>query len=203
MTSERQDWLARPANESLSSRLKIMAWIVSVAVLILVGMMRRPEFHISLPTGWSLSFLPLLHATLNSAVALCLMLALVCVKQGRIGLHRSAMTTALILSVVFLTCYVAYHFTTPETLFGDVDHDGLLGDAERATVGGRRTVYLALLLSHILLAAVSLPFILLTFIAGWTNRFGAHRKLVKWVFPIWLYVSVTGPICYLMLRPYY
>lgn len=203
MTNERQEWLARPADEVLSARLKIVAWIVTAAVLILVGLMRRPEFHIPLPAGWSLGFLPKLHATLNSAVAICLVLALVSVKQGKIAWHRTSMTMALVLSVAFLMCYVAYHFTTPETLFGDVDRDGLLSNAERATVGGRRTVYIALLLSHILLAAGSLPFIMLTFIAGWTNRFGAHRKLAKKVFPVWLYVSVTGPICYLMLRPYY
>ena len=64
-------------------------------------------------------------------------------------------------------------------------------------------VYLLLLISHIVLAAVSLPFILFTFIAGWTNRFAAHRRLARWVFPLWLYVAITGPVCYWMLRPYY
>ena len=70
-------------------------------------------------------------------------------------------------------------------------------------VGAMRTVYFLLLVSHIVCAAVSLPFILFTFIAGWTNRFTAHRRLAKWVFPLWLYVAVTGPVCYWMLRPYY
>ena len=66
-----------------------------------------------------------------------------------------------------------------------------------------RGVYFFLLITHISLAGISLPFILFTFIAGWTNRFAAHRRLAKWVFPLWLYVAVTGPICYLMLKPYY
>ena len=201
--SERSDWLARPPNETLSARLKMVAWVLTVAVLLLVGLMRRPEFHITLPDGCSLAFLPLVHATLNSAVACCLVFAVIAVKRGRIKQHRTAMTTALAFSSAFLLCYVAYHFTTAETLFGDADHNGVLSDQELASVGSQRNAYLALLLSHILLAAASLPFILLTFISGFTNRFGAHRKLAKWVFPIWLYVSVTGPICYFMLRPYY
>jgi putative membrane protein len=98
---------------------------------------------------------------------------------------------------------VAYHFTNAEVLYGDSNADGVLDAAERAAVGGARTAYLVLLISHIVLAGVSLPAILFTFIAGWTNRFAAHRRLSKWVFPMWLYVAVTGPICYLMLRPYY
>ena len=81
--------------------------------------------------------------------------------------------------------------------------DGILSEAERAAVGGWRVFYLLLLVSHIVLAGVSLPFILFTFIAGWTNRFTAHRRLARCVFPLWLYVAITGPVCYLMLRPYY
>ena len=69
--------------------------------------------------------------------------------------------------------------------------------------GTARVVYFALLISHVVLAAISLPFILFTFIAAWTNRFTVHRRLARWVYPMWLYVAVTGPICYLMLRPYY
>jgi putative membrane protein len=70
-------------------------------------------------------------------------------------------------------------------------------------VAASRPTYLILLISHIVLAGISLPFILFTFIAGWTNRFAAHRKLARWVFPMWLYVAVTGPVCYWMLKPYY
>ena len=107
------------------------------------------------------------------------------------------------LSIGFLLCYVAYHFTTPETLYGDANGDGTVDAAEKAATGGMRTAYLLLLISHIVLAGVSLPFILFTFISGWTNRFAAHRRMAKWVFPVWLYVAVTGPICYWMLKPYY
>jgi len=189
MNDERKEWFARPANEALSRKLTIAAWIATAAVLILVGLMRRPELRIPLPEGWSFGFLPPVHAVLNGLVAIALVGALVAVKRGKIALHRKFIFAAMGLSVVFLLCYVAYHFTTEETRYG--------GE------GWLRGVYFFLLISHISLAGLSLPMILFTFIAGWTNRFAAHRRLAKWVFPVWLYVAVTGPLCYWMLRPYY
>lgn len=203
MSDERREWLSRPPQEALSKKLGVIAWILTGMVLILVGMMRRPELKIPLPDGFSFDFLPPVHALLNSLVAVALVIALAAVKQGKILLHRNAIYAAMLLSVGFLLCYVAYHFTTTETLFGDANRDGVVDAAEKAAVGGVRTGYLLLLISHIALAGVSLPFILFTFIAGFTNRFAAHRRLAKWVFPVWLYVAVTGPICYLMLKPYY
>ena len=110
---------------------------------------------------------------------------------------------ALGLSVLFLLSYVAYHFTTPETIFGDMDHDGVLSAAERAAAGTSRTIYLVLLLSHISLAGLILPFILFTFIRAYTNQFERHRRMARWVFPLWLYVAITGPLVYWLLQPYY
>lgn len=201
METERAQWLARPPQEELARKLGIAAWILTAAVLGLVGLMRRVK--IPLPDGVSLSFLPPFHAAVNAVAAVVLVIALLAVLKGRITLHRRMMMAAMGLSVLFLLSYVAYHFTSNEVKFGDVNLDGIVDDAERARVGGMRTVYLSLLASHIVLAAVSLPFILFTFIAGWTNRFATHRKLARWVYPMWLYVAVTGPVCYWMLRPYY
>ncbi len=95
----------------------------------------------------------------------------------------------MIASASFLLCYVAYHFTTEETKFGGT--------------GAICYVYYPLLISHIVLAAFSLPFILQTWVYGFTSQVAKHRKMAKWVFPMWLYVAITGPICYLLLRPYY
>lgn len=117
--------------------------------------------------------------------------------------HRNAMYLAIGLSALFLLSYVAYHFTTPETVFGDMNHDGIVDAAELAAVGSMRTAYLVLLLSHITLAGLIFPFILFTFIRAYTGQFEKHRKMAKWVWPIWFYVAVTGPIVYLMLLPYY
>jgi putative membrane protein len=203
MDDERKQWLARAPQEALSKKLGIVAWIVTAAVLVLVGLMRRPELRIALPDGVSLAFLPGFHAGVNALAAVTLVGALIAVKQGRIALHRKFIFAAMGLSVLFLLSYVAYHFTAAEVRYGDANSDGILDAAERAAVAGTRPFYLVLLISHIVLAGISLPFILFTFIAGWTNRFAAHRKLARWVFPLWLYVAITGPVCYWMLRPYY
>ncbi|MCU0777630.1 MAG: DUF420 domain-containing protein [Akkermansiaceae bacterium] len=201
MENERAQWLSRPPREDLAKKLGIAAWILTAAVLGLVGLMRRVK--IPLPDGVSLSFLPPFHAAVNALAAVVLVIALVAVLKGRIALHKRMIMVAMGLSVLFLLSYVAYHFTSHEVKFGDVNLDGMVDEAERARVGGMRSFYLVLLITHIIFAAVSLPFILFTFIAGWTNRFAAHRRLARWVFPMWLYVAVTGPVCYWMLRPYY
>ncbi len=188
-------------NLALAKKLNVAAWVVTVAVLGLVVLMRQVK--ITLPAGTDLSFLPPLHASLNVLTAITLVVALIFIKQKQVSRHRAAIMVALGFSVLFLLSYVAYHFTSPETLFGDANHDGVVDAAERAAVGGMRTFYLILLLSHIALAAISLPFILFTFIRGFTYQVARHWKMARWVFPVWLYVAITGPICYFMLMPYY
>lgn len=184
----REEYLKQNSNLALGKKLTIATWVVTILVWALVGAMRRPE-KIPLPDGVSLSFLPAVHAFLNSLVAVFLVTALVMIKRNNVRMHKLAISAAMFCSALFLICYVAYHFTTEETRFG--------GE------GGIKIVYLSILISHIVLAAVSLPFILLTWVYGFTNQFQKHRRMSKWVFPMWLYVAVTGPICYLMLRPYY
>jgi len=189
------------ANVLLEKKLNRVAWVLTVAVLGLVVMMRRVK--IPMPEGVDLGFLPPFYATLNALTAVVLLIALYFVKQKKIQQHRNAIYVAITLSVLFLLSYVAYHFTTPETLFGDANHDGVLSELEKAAIGGTRTFYLVLLLSHIALAAGIFPFILFTFIRAYTNQIDRHRKMARWVFPLWLYVAITGPVCYFMLMPYY
>lgn len=185
----------------LARRMNIAAWIITGVVLVLVGLMRRVK--VPLPEGWDFSFLPPFHATVNALTAVVLLYAFYQIKQKNIKAHQQAIYVAIGLSVLFLLSYVAYHFTSPETIYGDLNHDGTLSAAELAAVGNSRTVYLVLLLSHIVLAALILPFILFTFIRAYTNQFEKHRRMARWVFPIWLYVAITGPVCYYMLMPYY
>ena len=189
------------ANLQLEKKLNVAAWIITVVVLGLVGMMRR--IKITMPEGLDLGFLPPFHATLNALTAVVLLIAFYYIKQKKVQQHRNAIYVAIVLSVLFLLSYVAYHFTTPETLFGDINHDGVLDELEKAAVAGIRPFYLVLLLSHIALAAGIFPFILFTFIRAYTNQIERHRKMARWVFPLWLYVAITGPICYFMLSPYY
>ncbi len=174
-----------PDTIRLEKRLNVLAYVVSAAVLFLVVLMRR----VKLDLGVDFTFLPPLHASLNALTAVILVYALWAIKRKDIQAHRRAIYAAMLCSVLFLLSYVLYHFTTPETRYG--------GE------GWLRYVYFFLLITHIALAAVTLPFILLTFIRAYTGQFERHKKMSRWVFPLWLYVAVTGPICYLMLRPYY
>ena len=199
--SELESFRSREANPVLARKLRVAVWIVTAVVLLLVGMMRRVK--IDLPEGVGFDFLPPLHAILNSGAAIALVMAVMAIKAGKVVLHQRWVYLALGCSFLFLLSYVTYHFTTPETIFGDSDGDGILGDQERAEAGAMRVVYLVILLSHITLAALSLPFILLTFVYGYTNQLKKHRSLAGKVFPVWFYVAVTGPVVYLMLRPYY
>ncbi len=189
MMSDFNNYLQRQPNLKLGKKLKIVTWVLTAAVLILVGLMRRPNLKIPLPEGMSMSFLPPVHAALNSIVAFSLIMAVWMVKKQNVKAHKLWIGVAMLSSVLFLFCYVAYHFTTMETLYGG---EGVM-----------RTVYFLFLISHIILAGVSLPFILLTWLYGFTNQFAKHKKMAKWVFPVWLYVAITGPICYFMLKPYY
>ncbi len=169
----------------LEKKLNILAYIVSFIVLLLVGAMRRIKFDL----GVDFSFLPPLHASLNALAAVALILALYFIKSKNINAHRKCIYAAMTLSALFLLSYVLYHFTTPETKFGG---EGMM-----------KTIYFVLLISHVVLAAVILPFVLLTFNRAFTGSFERHKKIARWVYPIWLYVAITGPLCYLMLKPYY
>ncbi len=188
-------------NDALARRLNRLAWLLSAMVLLLVGLMRQVK--IPLPEGWDLSFLPAFHAILNTGTSLALLLALFLIKKGKVRAHKKMIYLALGLSFVFLLSYVVYHFFVPETLYGDANGDGLLAVEERAAVGSWRTVYLILLLSHVALAAITFPFILFTFVRGYTGQFDKHRRMARWVWPFWFYVAITGPLVYWMLRPYY
>ncbi|MBN8679462.1 MAG: DUF420 domain-containing protein [Chitinophagales bacterium] len=170
---------------ALEKKLNKWAYVVSAAVLLLVGLMRRVKIDV----GIDFSFLPPFHATLNAVTAVVLLIAFWHIKNGRVEQHKKMIYLAMGTSALFLLSYVLYHFTTPETRYG--------GE------GAMRTVYFFFLITHVILAAVILPFVLFTFNRAYTNQFERHRKMARWVFPLWLYVAITGPICYLMLKPYY
>lgn len=162
------------------------AYAISVVVIFLVIFMRqedKPDF------GISFGFLPPLYSALNAITALLLILALWQIKKKNIENHKRLMMAALVSSVLFLLGYVVYHFTTPETKY--------------CGVGNIRYFYFFLLITHIILAGLILPFILLTFNRGYLMMTDKHKKLARYVFPLWLYVALTGPVIYLMLAPCY
>ncbi|MFY0686147.1 MAG: DUF420 domain-containing protein [Cyclobacteriaceae bacterium] len=177
--------------------IKIVSVILPVAVALLAFF---PEL---LKLGSWTQVLPHINATINSLTCLVMILALVAIKNGKIEIHKNLMLSALILGVCFLVCYVLYHSSTASVKFGDINGDGDLSDLELQAIGGMRSLYLGLLASHILLSIVVVPMVLLAFYFGLTQKIKQHKKLVRFAYPIWLYVSVTGVIVYFMIRTYY
>ena len=133
-----------------------------------------------------LSFMPAVNAALNASAATLLVLGLLAIKSGRRELHKRLMVSAFAASAVFLIGYVLYHYA-----HGDTRYQG---------EGAIRVVYFTVLITHVVLSIAMLPMILGTFYLAVRERFGTHKKLARWTLPIWLYVSVTGVVIYLMLR---
>jgi len=150
-----------------------------------------------------LPFLPKLNAILNGTCSVLLLISLYFIKKLNIAMHKRINILAFILSSIFLVSYIIFHWLAPETRYGDLNHDGVLSPAESAAAGSMRYLYYVVLIPHIILAAAVLPLILLSFYRGLQMQVEKHRKLVRWAFPIWLYVTVSGVIVYLMISPYY
>lgn len=147
--------------------------------------------------------LPMINAILNGSCSVLLILSLWAIKKRNIALHKKLNLTAFVLSSLFLVCYVTAHYFIPDTKFGDSDHDGIMSVAESAAVSGIKPVYIIILLSHIFLAAIVLPFVLLSFYYGLTDQREKHKKITRISYPVWLYVTITGVIVYVMVSPYY
>ena len=149
-------------------------------------------------------FLPKLNAILNGTCSVLLLLSLYFIKKGNITVHKRINIAAFCLSSIFLLSYILFHYLMKNDIrYGDINGDGVLSDAEKLAAGSTRYVYYVILVTHIILAAGVLPLILLSFYRGLQMQVEKHRKLVRWTFPIWLYVTVTGVIVYLMIVPYY
>ncbi|WP_183563308.1 DUF420 domain-containing protein [Mucilaginibacter sp. SP1R1] len=149
-------------------------------------------------------YLPMLNAFLNGTCTILLLTSLYFIKKGNIAVHKRLNIITFCLSSLFLVSYILFHYLMrTDTLYGDANFDGVLSPAERAAAGGLRTLYLCILVPHIILAAGVLPLILLSFYRGLQMQVEKHKKLVRWTFPLWLYVTITGVIVYLMIQPYY
>jgi putative membrane protein len=166
---------------------KVLIGVFSFVVFAAVVLLSR--FKLTVDLGFDVHIFARANAIINSVIAVLLIAALAAVKKGKYLLHKKLMMAALILSVLFLVSYIAHHLLAGETKFGGV--------------GAIKTIYLLILFTHIVLAAIILPFILFTAYRALTADFPAHKKLAKYTWPLWFYVAVTGPIVYLMISPYY
>ena len=163
--------------------VNILSVAIPVVVVILLGIRTKVDLG-----AWTKT-LPHAIGAINSITSVLLILGLVAQKMANIRMHRLAMTTAFSLGAVFLVCYVTYHLTNRSTVFG--------GN------GMERVFYYTVLISHIGLSLVVLPLVLRAFLFALTNQIARHRRVAKYAYPIWLYVSTTGVIVYLMISPYY
>ena len=179
----------------------LLIGIFSLVVFIVVVVLGK--FKLDVALGFDVHIFATINAFVNASIALVLVAALVAVKRKNYELHKKFMMTALVLSMLFLLSYIAHHLLAGEAKYGDSNHDGIVDEAEKLAVGAMRIVYLVILITHIILAAIILPFILFTAYRGLTGEFPAHKKLARITWPLWFYVAVTGPVVYFMISPYY
>lgn len=182
-------------------KAKLLIWIVSIVVFAAVAFLSKFKLNISL--GFNPHIFATANAVINTMVALLLLAGLTAVKQKKYQLHKTIMLTAIVLSVLFLVSYIGHHLFAGDTRYGDTNHDGIVSEAEKLQAGGLRTFYYLLLITHIPLAAIILPFILFTAYRALIGEYEQHKKLVRVTWPVWFYVAISGVIVYLMINPYY
>ncbi len=185
-------------NQELEKKYKPIIIGLSVVIPLVVAAL----FTINI-NDYDFSFLPPIYSSINALVAVVLISAVLAIKKGNRKLHRQLIRIAILGSLLFLVMYIIYHATSGDTIYGDLNHNGKLEESERALLGYDALIYYFILITHILLSVATIPLILLTYLKGWTNNLVAHKKLAKYTFPLWLYVAVTGPIIYLMIRKFY
>ena len=171
---------------NIEKEKKYNKWVVVLSVLIpiIVAVLFGVKIDIELPV-----FLPPIYATTNALTAFLLVLAFIAIRNKNVKLHKRLTSSAIILSVLFLVMYVAYHMTSDSTKFGG---EGVI-----------KYVYYFILITHILLSIVVIPFVLITYVRAITDNIERHKKIAKITFPLWLYVAISGVLVYIMISPYY
>jgi uncharacterized membrane protein YozB (DUF420 family) len=142
-----------------------------------------------MPVPAQYAIFPVINATLNGTSTVLLLIGRWLISRRRIATHRLVMLTAFVTSTLFLACYLYYHFHV-----GNVRFQG---------TGWIRPVYFTILISHVLLAIVIVPLVLVTLTRALRERFDKHRAIARWTYPLWLYVSVTGVLVYFMLYKWF
>ncbi|HJW16133.1 MAG TPA: DUF420 domain-containing protein [Flavisolibacter sp.] len=178
-------------------------WIYSFSVIVFLAVTVLERVTINVDLGFNPHVLALVNAVINTTVSILLVAGLMAAKNRKLTLHRNIMLTAIGLSVIFLVTYILHHLFAGSTLYGDLDKNGIVDASEKAAAGSMRYVYFFLLGTHILLAGISLPFILFTAYRALINENDRHRKIAKITWPLWFYVAVTGPIVYVLISKYY
>lgn len=189
--------------EAKIKKVRIAIIIASLAIPLVVAVL----FSVNLrDLGFDvepLTFLPPIYAGINALTAVLLIGALLAIKQKNRKLHETFIKICMVLSLLFLASYVAYHMTSDSTVFGDVNGDGERDPAEKLAVGSWLLIYTFILLTHILLSIIIVPIVLFTYLFAWQGNYERHKKWTRFAWPMWFYVAVTGVIVYKMISPYY
>jgi len=165
----------------------LLIWAVSAVVFIAVVVLH--EFKIEVDLGFDPHVFALLNAVINGTVAVLLIFGLMLVKMKKFILHKKVMLLSIVLSVIFLLSYIAHHILADSTSY---NNEGII-----------KTVYYFILVTHIVLAGLSLPYILYTAYRASIAEYQQHMKLARIIYPVWLYVAITGVVVYLMISPFY
>ncbi|MFK7757829.1 MAG: DUF420 domain-containing protein [Flavobacteriales bacterium] len=171
-----------------TKKVIIMLGIVIPVVVALLYVIPKPT-NMSPGVRSFLENAPMFNAIINGTTFFLLIGALVAIKNKMVGLHNKLMTGSILLGVLFLLSYVSYHFSFPDTRY--------------PTDAPYRALYFTILISHIVLSGVVVPLVLISYLRGLNGQIESHKKIVKFAYPIWLYVTATGVIVYLMISPYY
>ncbi|MCD6062815.1 MAG: hypothetical protein K0R82_726 [Flavipsychrobacter sp.] len=176
-----------PIIQKNDKQARLLIFVVSFVVFAAIAILSRVKLEVDL--GFDVHVFALVNAIINSTVSVLLIAAFIAVKNKQYIAHKNLMLTAMLLSIVFLVSYIAHHLLAGDTQYGDES--------------SLRYVYYFILITHIFLAAIILPFILFTAYRSLTGEFEKHKKLARYTWPLWLYVSITGVLVYLFISPYY
>ena len=193
--------MLQPSLTKNDKKAKLLIYAVSFVVFAAVVFLSK--FKLQADLGFDVHVFAKINAIINSMVAVLLLAGLFAAKQRKYELHKKIMLAAIFLSVLFLLSYIAHHLLAGDTKYGDLNHDGILSLDEKSLAGNLRIVYYVILITHIPLAAIILPFILFTAYRALIGEYDKHKKLVRITWPVWFYVAITGVVVYLMISPYY
>ncbi|MGN6265238.1 MAG: DUF420 domain-containing protein [Ginsengibacter sp.] len=193
--------LPDPVLHKNEKNAKVLIW--SVSIIVFLGIAGLSGIHLDYQLSFDPHLFAAFNAIANSLVAILLVAGLISVKRRHYMLHKKIMLAAIVISVLFLVSYVCHHLLSGESKFGDLNHDGILSAEEKAQAGPLRYVYYFILLTHIPLAGIFLPFILFTAYRALSGDYEKHKKIARITWPIWLYVAITGVAIYLLISPYY
>ncbi len=185
-------------NRKLDVKIQYLIFILCSAIVVILA--KADNYVMEINSKFLKETLPYINANINSTVFILIIVGIYFIKNNNLSAHRFCMKAALILSGIFLILFLIHVFTSGIIKYGDTNLDGIISAEEQTKIQNTQYLYYFILSTHIVLAGVFLPFIILTAYKGIIQDFIIHKKLGKFIYPVWLYITLTGPIIYWMLK---